>query len=263
MREESYYLDSKKCKYFVHEHEPDKIKEKPFIFLNPIFDEKKRSQRFYAETARFFCKRGIPVIRFDYYGTGDSGGQLYELEFESILDFTSKLFEIQKQKYKVENINLFGLRFGADLAIKLSEKFPIAINNLLLIEPIVDGNRYLLEQRTRRKIFQKVHNMNHVNDFFVLNNKKFEDFQGFPVSSSFIKNLMTIKPENNTIQNKNITLIKLNNVASVKRINELHKKLLNLDNKINYHTFSIKEFWASLDFINTQELSMNLCNYLQ
>ena len=64
MKEKLYYNAIMGKSHFIHEHIPERIENDPYIFLNPIFDEKKRSQRFYAQTAREFCKMGIPVINY-------------------------------------------------------------------------------------------------------------------------------------------------------------------------------------------------------
>ena len=97
--EELYYTEIKGKSYFVYEHIPDEITGLPFIFLNPLFDEKKRSQKFYAETAREFCKHGIPVIRFDYYGSGDSEGKLYELNLSELFISVKSLIDKTQKKF--------------------------------------------------------------------------------------------------------------------------------------------------------------------
>src|SRR5690554_2729652 len=156
MKEELYYKEINNRWLFFHEHIPEEIAGPPFLFLNPMFDEKKRSQKFYAETAREFCKRGIPVVRFDYYGTGDSEGQLFEMSIHESLKAVQVIIETILSKYQTQSISLLGLRIGADFALEVESQMPKCINELVFIEPVVNGKRYLSEQRSRRKIFHKL-----------------------------------------------------------------------------------------------------------
>ncbi len=254
MKEDLYYININDQAHLVHEHIPIEVKEKPYIFLNPIFDEKKRGQRFYAETAREFCENGIPVIRFDYYGTGDSEGHLIDMNLNNIEKIVRRFIETFKDKYKVQKINLFGLRLGADIAISVAENNPQDVHTLILVEPVVKGKRYLIEQRSRRKMFYKLNNMSEVKDEIVFNGKTYEDHQGYPISSEnlfFLNNLDSI---NTRIINKDILLVKLNAISSRKLILQLHQ-CLEKQNNVNHVNYSCDDFWSSLESISTKGLT--------
>lgn len=257
--EELYYTDINDKSHFIHEHVPDEIKRVPFIFLNPLFDEKKRSQKFYAETARKFCTHGIPVIRFDYYGAGDSEGQLYELNLPEQLKSVKSIIDKTLKKFQTDKINLFGLRFGADLAIEFASQYPQYVNQLILIEPLVNGKRYLIEQRSRRKIFHRLNRMTDVPDNIIINGKHFEDHQGYPISednNSFLEKLDSL---NTALSNVNVFLIKLNTISSRKSIVQL-KNQLEENNEVSYLTILCDDFWANLEPIDTYKLSEEVVN---
>ena len=257
--EKLFYIDINNKSHFVHEHIPDEIKGSPCIFINPLFDEKKRSQKFYAETAREFCKSGIPVIRFDYYGTGDSEGQLYELNLPEQLTSVKSIIDKTLREFQTNKIILFGLRFGADLVLELSTQYPVCINQLILIEPIINGKRYLTEQRSRRKIFHRLNKMTEIPDNIIIDGSTFEDHQGYPISKdnlSYINNLDALRI---TLSNTNILLVKLNAISSRKYIIQL-KKNLEMRNNVQNLQFNCDNFWANLEPTDTFKLSQEIVN---
>ena len=262
MKEKLYYNAIMGKSHFIHEHIPERIENDPYIFLNPIFDEKKRSQRFYAQTAREFCKMGIPVIRFDYYGTGDSEGQLFELNLYNIKIIVSNLIDVFFNKYKIKKMNLLGLRIGADIAMLLGEENSDKINNLILIEPIVIGKRYLSEQRSRRKIFYKINNMTGIQDEIIIDGEKYEDHQGYPISYENIQFLDNLDSTKTHLNQKDILLVKLNTISSRKTIGKL-KLILEENNQVNYANYTYDDFWANLEPIDTMGLSKEIANELK
>ena len=252
-----YYFESNKKNHFIHEHQPEEVKGYPYIFLNPIFDEKKRSQRFYSETARELCCNGIPVIRFDYYGTGDSYGQLYEMNLESTIYTIKDLIDKVVKKYCCSKINLLGLRIGADIALNITKCYSENVNNVFLIEPVIIGKRFLLEQRSRRKMFFKINNMTNVQEKVIIDGKSFEDHQGYLISAEnqhFLNNLDSTEVY---FSEKKVIIIKLNTISSKKNMNQLKEKLIK-NNSVLYYNFDYPAFWSILEPINTQSLSKTI-----
>lgn len=255
--ENLHYIEIRKRKLFVHEHIPESPNNKACIFLNPIFDEKKRSQKFYAETARAICLKKYHVFRFDYYGTEDSEGQLYEFDLENSLEDLATLIDLLKTRFNPENIEILGIRLGADLALHYSINLGAEIKKMHLIEPIVNGKRYLLEQRSRRKMFFKLNNMTEVKEGIEINGNEYEDHQGYPISNGNMNFLSNMDSLSFIPENRNISLIKLKTISSVKLIAKLNEKLEER-NKINFIKFNVADFWASLEPIDTSGLTKEI-----
>lgn len=257
MKEELSFTNINNQFHFVHEHEPSNVDDIPYLFLNPIFDEKKRSQVFYAQTARAFYKKGMPVVRFDYYGTGDSGGQIFEMDFNNIKNVVKELIENIIKKYVVQKVNILGLRIGADLAIKIAESYSDLINNIVLVEPVVSGKRYLIEQRSRRKMFYKINNMIDVQEKITINGNTYEDHQGYPISDENLDLLNNLDSIETNLINKNIFMFKLDTFSSRKLIGQLKEKL-EKSNNVKFINYSCGDFWANLEPIKTIGLSKEI-----
>lgn len=95
-------------------------------------------------TADYFALAGIPAIRFDYHGTGDSSG-LNEDE-DRLEDWLWSIDEAQKELKRLtgcQKIGLFGFRVGAMFASLISEK--LESDFLVLWAPLESGRRYIRE----------------------------------------------------------------------------------------------------------------------
>lgn len=262
MEEQLFFLTvpSSKHKLFIHVHCPRQSNNEAVFFLNPIIDEKKRVQKFQAETAREISKLNYYIVRFDYYGTGDSSGELYEFDPQKSLQDIEYLFEYFSRKYSIKTIKLFGIRFGADLAIIIAKRCEF-IKVLYLFEPIIKGSRYLVEQRLRRKSFFSINNMKEAKELIIINSQKFEDHQGYPLSQDLLQFIGAVNSEGVDLKNKKIILFKTKTSFSQKAVVNLIDKL-SIDNDFRIKLVNCASFWNTLETINTSSLTMSIVNEL-
>jgi alpha/beta superfamily hydrolase len=101
------------------------------------------SLRAFADTC---AAAGIPALRFDYAGTGDSSGTVGEMDQISgwCKDIHAAI-EMLERTCKVRRICLLGVRLGALLAsLVASER---GIDAVIAVAPVTSGRRYLRELR--------------------------------------------------------------------------------------------------------------------
>jgi len=102
-----------------------------------------RSHMAFRRLALALVRQGFHVLRFDYYGTGDSGGDPREGNLSewraNIVAAANDLRECSG----VQRLSLVGFRLGAALAASA----PLDVANLLLWEPVISGSHYLEELR--------------------------------------------------------------------------------------------------------------------
>ena len=88
---------------------------------------------------------GFDVLRFDYYGSGDSNGEASEVTlagWES--DIVAAVEEI-KDTTGTARVALVGLRLGATLAARVAARMRTCVRDLVLWDPVVFGDEYLDE----------------------------------------------------------------------------------------------------------------------
>jgi alpha-beta hydrolase superfamily lysophospholipase len=106
------------------------------------------AHRSIREFAEAIAAAGIPAMRFDYSGCGDSA-EIDESADQVALwtrDVIAAIREL-RQLTGVERVCLLGIRLGAMLAALAAAECR-AVDSLILVGPIVSGRRYVRELRT-------------------------------------------------------------------------------------------------------------------
>ena len=106
-----------------------------------------RGARTLAEGA---AELGMPSLRFDYLGTGDSaeiGSEANQIDIWS-QDILMAIDEL-RTRTGVTRICLAGFRMGALLSVLAATRCD-AVQALLMVSPVISGRRYLRELRTTR-----------------------------------------------------------------------------------------------------------------
>jgi len=75
-------------------------------------------------------------------GHGDSDGNFEDSTIETRLSDIRRATEFLKERTKLEQVGLLGIRFGATLAVLASKNYSLT-HFLILISPIIDGNSYI------------------------------------------------------------------------------------------------------------------------
>ncbi|MDH7794795.1 MULTISPECIES: alpha/beta fold hydrolase [unclassified Beijerinckia] len=95
--------------------------------------------------AHKLAARGINVLRFDYFGTGDAlGGPLHPHQVESWISNIRAAAAWLKTNAAVSDISLIGLRLGALLAANAAPSIE-QLSQLVLIAPPLSGKAWLRE----------------------------------------------------------------------------------------------------------------------
>lgn len=117
-----------------------------WVFCHPFAEEKLWSHRVFISMARDLVGQGMPVLRFDYRGYGDSEGRFERFTpADHVGDIQAAVAELRRRQPAVSRVNLLGLRYGATLAVLAAAGNP-AIGRLVLWDPVVDMGQYLQDQ---------------------------------------------------------------------------------------------------------------------
>lgn len=88
-------------------------------------------------------RAGFHTLRFDYFGTGDSGGEPtdtdltgWEADLETAIDELTEMTALAK-------VTVIGLRLGGTVAAKVALRLGSVVEALVLWDPVVSGPEYL------------------------------------------------------------------------------------------------------------------------
>jgi len=112
------------------------------LVCQPVGHEYFACHRAVRQLAIRLSQSGRAVLRFDFYGSGDSAGEAAAgLPSRWIDDISSGVAELGAQS---AGVSLVGLRLGATLALLRQQRGECA-DNLVVWDPVVDGRRYVAE----------------------------------------------------------------------------------------------------------------------
>ncbi|WP_329606770.1 serine aminopeptidase domain-containing protein [Paraburkholderia polaris] len=94
---------------------------------------------------------GIPALRFDYPGTGDSKGNEEDPQlFRAWIDSIKAAAAYLRATTGVERLIFCGLRLGATLAAIAAEEMG-GVDSLVMVAPVISGKRYIRELGIQHK----------------------------------------------------------------------------------------------------------------
>lgn len=116
-----------------------------YVLCPPWGQEYLRSHRSLRQLATMLSAAGCNVLRFDYFGTGDSSGDMAQADLRGwVADIASAIEEVRDMS-GATRVGLVGLRLGATLASIAAARQPRGIDSLVLWDPVVSGRDYLRE----------------------------------------------------------------------------------------------------------------------
>jgi alpha-beta hydrolase superfamily lysophospholipase len=149
---QALYLNSGEHRLFgwLHRQQNDSKTDLGVVICNPFGYEAICSHRGMRAFAEAIAAAGMPALRFDYLGTGDSAeidpnADQVQVWTRDVLAAADEL----RRRTGVGRVCLLGFRLGALLAT-LAASESNSVSALIAIAPITTGRRYLRELRTTR-----------------------------------------------------------------------------------------------------------------
>ncbi len=137
------YFGASETRLFGLYHPPSGARERELgvLLCHPAPQEYMRCHWAMRKLAGLLAREGFHVLRFDYFGTGDSGGAGDAgSPRQWRLDVAAALEELRDVS-GVRRASLVGFRLGATLAAQSALK----LRDLVLWEPVVSGRAYVAE----------------------------------------------------------------------------------------------------------------------
>lgn len=154
--EKQVIFDGSKGKLFGVLHIPESGNKSPGVVLFHGFTGSKCESHFiFTKLARRLCKEGISVLRFDFYGSGDSEGEFKDMTIETEINDGEKAIEYFKNLKFVdrEKIGILGLSMGGLVAVCVASKFKV---KALCLWSAVAFPLIIKKKLLTRKIIEKI-----------------------------------------------------------------------------------------------------------
>lgn len=140
-----YFGDSDRELFGAYHPPAPGVRAKGAALLCPAWGQEYLvSHRILRRLAGRLSEKGYHVMRYDYFGTGDSAGERHEGDLLTwSADSETALDELLDMS-GVETVTTFGVRLGAIMAWRLAMKRP-EVRQTVLWDPVINGKQYLNE----------------------------------------------------------------------------------------------------------------------
>ena len=152
-----FYFGSSKEPLFGAYHPPvtQRARDSAVLLCPPLFQEYLRTHWSFRRLADMLSRAGFHVLRFDYFGTGDSAGQssdgTVERWHDDIRAAANELLDLSGKRF----LSVVGLRAGGALAATTKG---LDIKDLVLWDPIISGRSYVDELHRKHSSQLKISN---------------------------------------------------------------------------------------------------------
>lgn len=198
-----YFGDPAQQLYGVYHLPENKTKNCGIILNYPIGHEYIQFHRAYRELSIRLAKAGFHVLRFDYYGCGDSSGSSTDGNMADWVKNVSAAIDDMKTKHELNHICLVGLRLGATISLLTSAERD-DINSMVLFDPVCDGKLYIDELKSLHRdmlLYAHVKEKNEMPGDEVL------EILGFPYTDDLLSEFKKIEITSDIGKHTNNTLI--------------------------------------------------------
>ncbi|MFC1676503.1 hypothetical protein ACFL3G_05510 [Planctomycetota bacterium] len=226
-----------------------------YIYCHPLFDERKCAHRFSFQLKTEFQAADLTLERFDYYGTGEAGGDFSEISLQSLQeDIAAEVAD--------DRVCLIGLRLGASVVFDYCVHNSGQVEKLILLQPVVNGADYI------DYLYRKQHIKDMMTDRAItkLEDKGYRNIEGYKTSVNFIeqiKKLDLLELVKGYKANNSIYVVQISNRSTIDpRISCLRKSLQNLTSKFCLENIVLPTFWEripSVDYAKLTEKILGWC----
>jgi uncharacterized protein len=149
-----------------------------------------QSHRALRQLATRLSNVGFPVLRFDFYGCGDSGGACEQGQLGQWLTDISTAIGAIRRRCGVMKVCLIGLRLGGTLSMIVGAERG-DIDGMVLWDPVVSGRAYVKELITWHREMLRY---SHVQPKRHITSERPTEILGFPVTEAMLADLENLDP---------------------------------------------------------------------
>lgn len=141
---EPFWLGPPSRRLYAAFHAAAGVATTGIVLVPPLLHEQPGSRRFVVEVAGEFAALGLPCLRFDFHGTGDSGGAGEELDFASMRQDLGLATGALRERAGIRRVVVLAWR-GSALPVQAWLRQGGHADLVVLWEPVPDGDAWLRE----------------------------------------------------------------------------------------------------------------------
>jgi len=211
------------------------------VLCYPMGHEYIQFHRAYRQLALQLSRVGFPVLRFDFFGCGDSAGNGEEARIHQWLSDISTATDEMKRRSDVAQVCLVGLRLGGTLSVMVGAE-RTDISDMVLWDPVVRGTAYVQRLTT---LHQKMVRFAHVKEKSDVRGEKPPEILGFPYTEALLVD----------IQNMDLLSIQAkpaNNILVIQSDEETDQRLLqenleSMNSRVDFLHFPTPQIWVWIE----------------
>ncbi|MGL5020945.1 MAG: alpha/beta hydrolase family protein [Mycoplasmatales bacterium] len=115
-------------------HIPKKKKYDLFIYFHGFTGSKIDQNHMASNMAKKMCSLGYGFLRMDFYGTGDSDGDFYQMTLSEEIEQAKYIIKYAKTLDNINNIHLIGHSMGGLVSINVVSN---VIDKIILLAPAI------------------------------------------------------------------------------------------------------------------------------
>lgn len=203
--------------------------------------------------SRAFVERGEAVVCLDYFGTGDSEGELDQTHADLWMhDIGDILAWIRDQG--AASISLWGLRFGGLLAMQFVADNPdVSVERMLLWKPVINGKVLMGQFFRLKQVSESMKGGNKINWMARVVEGETVEIAGYPISTPMLQSVTAMTLKGLTIEPPPVTIwleVAAQKIAaSVDALRPLWQ-----DHKLTVQPVTAPAFWQNPDCYQAPEL---------
>jgi pimeloyl-ACP methyl ester carboxylesterase len=224
----------------------------PVVICPPIFEERKSAYGPLRRLAMKLASAGHAVMRFDYRGSGESGGDPATRRWQHLREDVAVARKTLAKLAGKRDSALLGLRLGGTLALQETQR--VGGEAVIALAPIVKGSAQVRLWKMRSKIRAELTSGEAAKTVSSPNDAaQTFDFDGYEVHSGFFDDVAAIDlPKDLAALSCPARVIQISHRAELAP--ETTQLIQTLGSRSSAHALRMEAFWDKLDDVDTGPL---------
>lgn len=138
------FLGEEGRRFFTLQFRTAAVPRAHVLFVPPFVEEMNRCRSLVAQQARALAAMGYACTLVDFFGTGDSEGDLVDARMATWRDNLAVAARHITREDDAPLV-LWGLRLGGLVAMDFAARCPVAVRDILLWQPVTSGKLYITQ----------------------------------------------------------------------------------------------------------------------